>query len=282
MYIQKAGIQSCLSIPFHQCTLQWKEIYLALLAFKLAGKESSSKTYKQMLDKMTFKFVSSLTSIDRKMFLSASRQISVEGYKPTSDIDIKTFSKINQAISESTQLEIFYKNPGKENAVRRIIDPYSMVYRKNSWYLIAFCSLRNSIRTFKVNRIEKVLNTLNRFSIPKDFSADEYLSDSWWIRTGPKTVVSIWFDSEIAPLILEKNIPGTTIKKNKDKSIVLVTSVGGTDEITWWILQYGNHAKVLEPPELQDKIRDILAKSLKHYEKIKSKKLTKSATRKAE
>jgi predicted DNA-binding transcriptional regulator YafY len=34
--------------------------------------------------------------------------------------------------------------------------------------------------------------------------------------------------------------------------------VNGFDEILWWVLQMGSHARVVEPPEL----RDMLAKEL--------------------
>jgi len=78
--------------------------------------------------------------------------------------------------------------------------------------------------------------------------------------------VKVRFDPEIARYITEREWhPSQKIRKNRDKSVVLELTVGGTLEIKRWILSFGPQAEVLEPDTLVEEIRNDLDKMRERY-----------------
>ena len=69
---------------------------------------------------------------------------------------------------------IWKKKSREEQPKNRMIDPYGMVYWNNKWYTVAFCHLRNEIRSFRVDRILLIKCTQIIFKRPEAFSAREF------------------------------------------------------------------------------------------------------------
>ncbi|KYH13865.1 helix-turn-helix transcriptional regulator [Staphylococcus kloosii] len=69
---------------------------------------------------------------------------------------------------------ISYRKNGDSIPNDRLVDPYRIIYWKNKWYLVAFCYLRDDVRTFRVDRIESLTLTNETFEQPDDFSADSF------------------------------------------------------------------------------------------------------------
>jgi proteasome accessory factor B len=59
--------------------------------------------------------------------------------------------------------------------------------------------------------------------------------------------------------------PTQTIKHYSDGSCLFECEVDGLDEIVWWILSYGPHARILRPPALRDKARALIAQTARLY-----------------
>jgi len=57
---------------------------------------------------------------------------------------------------------------------KRILAPYGLVLKYTSWYLVAFCYLRNEIRTFNCSRIKCIYLLQESFVIPDDFMLKSY------------------------------------------------------------------------------------------------------------
>ncbi|WP_235585175.1 helix-turn-helix transcriptional regulator, partial [Chlorobium limicola] len=61
------------------------------------------------------------------------------------------------------------------------VHPYRLHYdqSKSTWYLIAFCELRQATRTFAVNRIRSITPCATGFTIPESFSIEKYLEHTF-------------------------------------------------------------------------------------------------------
>ncbi|MDW3898257.1 YafY family protein [Staphylococcus saprophyticus] len=66
---------------------------------------------------------------------------------------------------------ISYRKSGVDESNDRQVNPYRIIYWKNKWYLVAFCHLREDVRTFRVDRIESITLTDETFEPVEDFSA---------------------------------------------------------------------------------------------------------------
>jgi len=67
---------------------------------------------------------------------------------------------------------------GKNELNKRVVYPYGLVVKHSEWYIVGFCESKNSIRTFKCDRIIDVDMLLDSFTIPEDFSLANYWNES--------------------------------------------------------------------------------------------------------
>ena len=178
----------------------------------------------------------------------------------------QTFALVHQAIAEKQRLEIVYYDYSANETSRRQLEPYGLVYRRHAWYCVGRCLRHNQTRKFRLSRIRQIALTPFTFQPPADFSLDGYMAGSWEVYSGELVEVVIRFSPRIAPLIADHpQRPGQTIQHFSDGSILYRVTVKGTDEIAWWVVQYGAEAEVLRPRELCDKLLNMASKIVRLY-----------------
>ncbi|MFC2039857.1 helix-turn-helix transcriptional regulator [Chloroflexota bacterium] len=157
------------------------------------------------------------------------------------------------------RLKITYRSLSAKKAVERIVDPYYIepAAPGHASYVIGYCHLKGSIRTFKIERIETIELTEESYSIPSDFDANEYLGSSWGIVVEEeiKTVKLRIADPEIMRIMGETVWhPSQAFEMQRDGSMIMALKVTDTYELLSWILGWGEKMEVLEPPEIRDEI----------------------------
>ena len=95
------------------------------------------------------------------------------------DTDLAVFQTIARAIQERRALRFLYRNLGASKAQRRHVRPYHIACIENHWYVFAWDVDRGAMRTFVLTRFREPEATEERFTIPRKFSASEYLRDSF-------------------------------------------------------------------------------------------------------
>ena len=168
------------------------------------------------------------------------------------------FKAIAKAIKTKHSIEIKYYSISKEETTKRKLDPYHLRHTMGTWYMIALCHLRNDIRTFAVSNIKEIKILDEKYVVPKGFSIEKFLADSWRIfEGGPITKVAVKFDPSVARWVSERKWHNSQkTVENKDGSVTLTFKVVGTGEIKPWIMSFGSKVRVLEPKKLKDEIRE--------------------------
>lgn len=69
------------------------------------------------------------------------------------DLSSNALSEIQLAITNQRFLEINYRKAGDTEISFRKIEPYTLISTNRKWILIAWCYLRNSYRSFRIDRI---------------------------------------------------------------------------------------------------------------------------------
>jgi predicted DNA-binding transcriptional regulator YafY len=162
---------------------------------------------------------------------------------------------IEQCILNKKSLKIEYESL-ETGLTTRQIDPYSLIFRRHAWYLIGFCHRRNQIRIFRFNRINKVTILDKSFEIKPGFSLSGFFKDSWEIYQGEPVIVKIRLKGIGAKVVESGQYHHSEkISKLKDSSLTYEVKVNGIEEISQWILGFGENAEVLEPKELREKMR---------------------------
>ncbi len=169
----------------------------------------------------------------------------------------EVIAAVNEATIQRQYIEMEYYTMSRRKKTRRKIAPYKIWFFDGTFYLIGFCLLRQDVRIFVIDRIRKVKLTADTFEIPESFDFKEFMKFRFGVFHGEPTLVTIRFSSDIAGYIKEKIWhPSQKIKSQKDGSIIFSVEVAGTDEIKFWIMQWGAGALVLAPDALKAEISD--------------------------
>ena len=102
---------------------------------------------------------------------------------------------------------------------------------------------------------------------PQKFSLEKRLRDSFGVHSGQgEFAVVIRFDEFAADYIREKRWhPSQQIKELAGGGLELRLKLSSLGEIERWVLGWGHHARVLNPPELIASVRRAAELTLKNY-----------------
>jgi predicted DNA-binding transcriptional regulator YafY len=84
---------------------------------------------------------------------------------------------MSEAVAEQRSVVMQYRVASRDELTRRKVDPLALVYYTDHWNLIAFDHLRSALRTFRLDHIESMTVTSERFEPPADFDLGEYLRE---------------------------------------------------------------------------------------------------------
>jgi len=84
---------------------------------------------------------------------------------------------LSLAVYERKSLNISYKSAEGE-LTRRVIDPYGVVLHARTYYVAAYCHLREALRVFRLDRIQELSTVQQGFAPPGDFDARAFVLGS--------------------------------------------------------------------------------------------------------
>ena len=92
--------------------------------------------------------------------------------------------KLQQAVAAGKTVTFDYYSIGRDEQLARTVDPYGLLLVGDEWYLVAWCHLRQAIRTFRLSRLRSRVGFATRaphdFAAPAGFSIDAYLDRPPW------------------------------------------------------------------------------------------------------
>jgi predicted DNA-binding transcriptional regulator YafY len=146
----------------------------------------------------------------------------------------------------------------------RDIEPYALTFHGGLWYLVGFCRLRQAMRTFRVDRIQRVTSLKMPFTIPRDFSARDYITQT--LSFEQNYTVAVHIAASVAPHIRERYGHWMQVTEHEDGSVTAQFGASTLEWATGWVLSYGEAVRVLEPPELVEHVRAAAEAILRQYE----------------
>ena len=173
---------------------------------------------------------------------------------------------LRDALLYQYRVTIGYRSPGKGEAAEYRVDPYTIIFYKGGLYLLGYAHNRQALRTFAVERIERVVVEKERFEMPESFRPEEQLKSAFGIVEEEAMEVSVRFSPQLAGQVVERVWhPTQRVRLQPDGSAVVSFTAGGRMEIVSWILSYGRHAEVLEPLDLREEVKGIVAEMAGMY-----------------
>lgn len=174
-----------------------------------------------------------------------------------------------QAVSDLRPLTLSYRSAGRGTEERITIHPYALVLHRDSIYTVAYHVARGEIRTFVLDRMRDTeCAATERFELPADFDVERYFQGEFgiWRDPVPRRVV-IEFDATAAEYIRMRKVHATQKLQNiAGGGVRLTMTVGNLNPVVSWVLEWGRRARVVEPEELVERVREELKGALELYQ----------------
>lgn len=182
------------------------------------------------------------------------------------DLDPDILEKVEDGISNLKSIDIKYFSFNKNEITERRVDPYLVDIDEGCYHLIGYCHLRNSIRNFRISRIRDIILTDESFIKPEGFY-EQYKQSKFDKLSGSRiTTVKVRFRGYAARYLKEyEKRKADRIVPNSDGTITFIRETALTDDLSRWVLGYGDEAEVLEPAELREMIKETVENMYKIY-----------------
>ena len=168
-----------------------------------------------------------------------------------------------RAVSERRIMRLDYKAVQQARS-QRDVEPLGVVLFHFRWYLVAWCRLREAMRSFRLDRVQGIELLLERAPIRPNFDLETHLRAAFDEEmTEP---VRLWFADGVAAERALREL-GTCVKskRRQGEGWEVTAVVWSHDWIARWLLPFAEDARVLEPPRLIDAVRAEVAKLASHY-----------------
>jgi predicted DNA-binding transcriptional regulator YafY len=176
-----------------------------------------------------------------------------------------------QAVSDLRPLSLLYRSIGKDREERITVNPYALVMHRDSIYCVGHHVERGEIRTLLLDRMRDTqAAATDRFDLPEDFDIDDYFQGEFGVwKSSERFKVVIDFDAQGAEYLRMRRVHPTQKLAATGTGVRLTMTVGNLTQLTSWVLEWGQRARVVEPPELVERVRTELEGALKGYAKKK-------------
>ena len=165
---------------------------------------------------------------------------------------------IQDAIGDRHLVRFHYFSPSGDS--ERTVEPYYLVFRWSSWYLWGWCRDRADFRLFKLNRMDSVQKTEEKFECREAPMPD--LSNEK-IFPG-KIRVKALFEADQKWRLVEDFGP-ECFAESDDGRLLFTADYTDLESLVTWLMTFGDKAEVLEPREAREAVSQMAKKMVILY-----------------
>jgi len=145
------------------------------------------------------------------------------------------------------------------------IEPYAV---GQTIHVIGWRKPPGEIRTFKIERIQRIEPIKERYTIPTNFNPQEILADAWgiWYTEAEPIEVVLKFHPRVAGRIRETRWHRSEdVTDLPDGHLLWRAKIAEPQEMIPWIRGWGSDVEVLEPEKLRKKLEQETRRLMKIY-----------------
>ena len=134
------------------------------------------------------------------------------------------------------------------------IEPYAV---GQTTHVIGWRKPPGTIRTFKIERIQRIELTDQTYTIPDDFDPREKLADAWgiWYTEAEPVGVVLRFHPRVAHRVRETRWHRSEhIEEQPDGHLIWRAKVAEPQEMLPWIRGWGADTTIIEPKDLKERM----------------------------
>jgi proteasome accessory factor C len=206
------------------------------------------------------KVVGSLPKETRKLFKDLSGRFLLLPGGSVPHLDL-----LRRAVEERREVDLEYFAASRGETTKRTVLPLGLHHHNGVWYLAAFCTQREDRRVFRLSRVLDAQITDRIFDpLEEEFDAAAFVEESITVPLTGEQEVVIRFSSEVARWVQER-WGAEYLSAEPDGSLVARLHDVSDEFVLAYVASFGGEARIEEPEELRDKLREQAADTLSRY-----------------
>ena len=169
----------------------------------------------------------------------------------------ENFQALCQALLSRRCVDMTYYSRPTDSYSERRVSPQRLIYYRDNWYLDAWCHLREGLRSFSIDAIERLAISAEPAIEVDESELNRELESGYGIFSGSVTQQALLrFSPESARWVARETWHSEQRGEYDDEGFYLLRLPYSQDtELVMDILKHGPEVEVLEPPALRQKVR---------------------------
>ena len=188
---------------------------------------------------------------------------------------IGVLEKLTLAWAEQRKVQIWHRHES-DQVLQYVFSPYFIEPYAvgQATHVIGWRQPPGAMRTFKIERIERVEVMREPYEIPEDFDPRQILADAWgiWYTEREPVEVVLRFSPQAARRVNETRWHASEESAvQEDGTLIWSVRVAQPVEMLPWIRGWGADVEVLEPENLRDRLEEEVNRLAKLYRIVEGK-----------
>ena len=134
--------------------------------------------------------------------------------------------------------------------VQRLVEPWRLSFHRGHWYVVGWDTDQSDDRLFRVDRIDGEVTEEGPAANPVGEGSDPRAVKPWEFGAGEPVEARVLVDADQAAWACHH--AGVDGERKPDGSVVITLKVRNTDAFRTFVVEFLEHAEVLDPPWLRD------------------------------
>lgn len=160
---------------------------------------------------------------------------------------------VQRAVAQRRVLRLTYRTRSRGDDTNREVEPLGVVFYGGAWYLVAWCRLRQDIRHFRVDRVQRLEVLSEAFASRPDFSLRKHLEQE--THREDREPARVWFSDRAAGRARAESSATLIEEKRRDGGAEFTLYTFSLEWLARWLLGFGQDAEALEPARLRELVR---------------------------
>ncbi len=174
---------------------------------------------------------------------------------------LQVLEKITLAWAEKRQVQLWYRGAERKQVKEYTFCPYFIEVGAvgQAIYAIGHIEPSQEMRTFKIERVERIELLKEHYAFPADFDPNAMLAQAWgiWFTDEEPLEIKLRFSPRVAARVKETRWhPMEEVTGQPDGSLLWCASIAEPREMLPWIRGWGADVEVLEPQFLRNQIQN--------------------------
>lgn len=225
----------------------------------------TDKNLGDQFESAMFKVKSVLRGTEKDWVAALDAHISIRSSEKSFNEKIpNALELLFESLAQKKQVVLVYESLRSETFTTRHIEPVGLFHENRYWYILGYCHLRKDYRQFRLDRIQEIKRSEQKFTL-KHGTVDDHLK-----KKEPEKMINVRLlaDKKIVPHIkYERHYYGFVSEKSTPDSGKVEMTFTVSDHVEGfarWFLMFGDHAQILEPASLKIAVKKIISETSKN------------------